>query len=196
MESPKMERLTALAKTRFLSLYDAEYKNRKGEPKHWIIASRKSYEDLENLYFNHGEEKTDAVVLVAIHQETHQLVLIRQFRMPLNDFIYELPAGLIDEGEDANSTIGRELREETGLELIEVTHLQDKLYLSAGMTDESVALVYCTCKGAVSTEYLEADETIEPILVSKEEAQKILESGSKLDIKTYLVLQQFILGML
>lgn len=196
MESPKMEKLTALEKTRFLSLYDAEYKNRKGEPKHWIIASRKSYEDLEKLYFNNGEEKTDAVVLVAIHEETHQLVLIRQFRMPLNDFIYELPAGLIDEGENADNTIGRELKEETGLELREVTNLQDKLYLSAGMTDESVALVYCTCRGTVSTDYLEADETIEPILVSKEEAKKILESGAKLDIKTYLVLQQFILGML
>ncbi|MEF9959607.1 MAG: NUDIX hydrolase [Niameybacter sp.] len=196
MQTPKMEKLTPLAETRYLNMYDAAYKNRKGEPKHWMIASRKTQADLEGIYFHGGEEKTDAVVLVAIHEETQKLVLIRQFRMPLNDFIYELPAGLIDPGEDALSTVGRELKEETGLTLVNMTHMQDKLYLSAGMTDESVALMYCTCTGNLSTAYLEADETIEPLLVSKEEAKCILASGTKLDIKTYLVIQQFIQGCL
>ena len=192
MQEPKIETLAPLAKTPYLSLYDAAYTNRKGQAKHWMIASRKSEEVLVNQYFHKGEEKTDAVVIIAIHEETKKLALIKQFRIPLNDFIYELPAGLIDAGESVESTIGRELKEETGLNLCEVKNIQDKLYLSAGMTDESVALVRCTCTGQVSTDYLEADETIEPFMVSKEEARELLKSGVKLDIKTYLVLQQFI----
>ena len=196
MQEPKIETLTPLAKTPYLSLYDAAYKNRKGQAKHWMIASRKSEECLVNQYFHQGEEKTDAVVIIAIHEETKKLALIKQFRIPLNDFIYELPAGLIDAGESVESTIGRELKEETGLTLCEVKDIQDKLYLSAGMTDESVALVRCTCTGEVCTDYLEADETIEPFMVSKEEAKDILKSGVKLDIKTYLVLQRFIEDLL
>lgn len=196
MQETKIETLTPLAKTPYLSLYDAAYKNRKGQAKHWMIASRKSEEVLINQYFHQGEEKTDAVVIVAIHEVTKKLALIKQFRIPLNDFIYELPAGLIDAGESVESTIGRELKEETGLTLCEVKDIQDKLYLSAGMTDESVALVRCTCTGEVCTDYLEADETIEPFMISKEEARELLRSSVKLDIKTYLVLQQFIQDIL
>lgn len=196
MQKPNIETLTPLVETPYLSLYDAAYKNRKGQAKHWMIASRKTEEALVNHYFHQGEEKTDAVVIIAIHKETKKLALIKQFRIPLNDFIYELPAGLIDAGESIESTIGRELKEETGLTLCQVKAIQDKLYLSAGMTDESVALVTCTCTGEVCTDYLEADETIEPLMISKEEAEAILKSNVKLDIKTYLVLQQFIADQL
>lgn len=196
MIKPQIDTLTTLAKTRFLSLYDACYKNRQGTEKHWMIASRKPEEALRSTYFEKGEEKDDAVVLLATHEATEQLVLIKQFRIPLNDFIYELPAGLIDEGEDALSTIGRELKEETGLDLVEILELRPRLYLSAGMTDESVVFVRCTCRGKVSTDYLEADELIEPLFVSKEKARELLASEEKLDIKTYLVLQQFVAGIL
>ncbi len=192
MKKTEITTLKAIAKTKFLSLYDATYKNRKNEEKHWMIASRKTEEALQEVYFNQGEEKTDAVVIVGLHVETKQIVLVKQMRIPLNDFIYELPAGLIDEGDDVSATIGRELKEETGLTLVNVKKVQDKLYLSAGMTDESVALVYCTCEGVLSTDYLEADETLEPVLLSKEEAEVLLNTDNKVDIKTYLILQQFI----
>lgn len=196
MIKPQIDKLTPLVKTRFLSLYDACYKNKEGNEKHWIIATRKSEEALYNYYFENGSEKEDAVVLIAKHQDTDSLILIKQFRVPLNDYIYELPAGLIDPGETVTNTISRELKEETGLDLIDVTKVQPLLYLSAGMTDESVALVYCTCTGSLSTDYLEADEFIEPLLISRAEAKELIENGEKLDIKAYMVLQQFINNML
>lgn len=185
-------KLKPLAQTRFLNLYDAEYENKKGMTKHWMIASRKDYDTLSAQYFHKGEEKTDAVVIAALHKESEKLVLIKQFRLPLNDYIYELPAGLIDPNETPETTLGRELKEETGLELVSLVKAQDKLYLSAGMTDESVCLMYCICTGEVSIDYLEADEDIEPFLVSREDAEKLLQSGEKLDIKTYLLLQSFV----
>ncbi|WP_307721315.1 NUDIX domain-containing protein, partial [Clostridioides difficile] len=39
-------------------------------------------------------------------------MLIRQFRVPINGYIYELPAGLVDEGESIDISVERELREE------------------------------------------------------------------------------------
>lgn len=190
----KLKKLTPLTETKFLSLYDAEYENRKGAEKHWIIASRKNFDTLKEQFFNKKEEKIDAVIINAIHKPTNSLVLIKQFRIPLNDYVYELPAGLLDADEGIEEAVRRELMEETGLSLIEIDNdkTNPKVYISAGMTDESVAMVYCSCEGSISNSFLEDDEDIEAILVSKEIAKELLKQNIKMDIKVWLALQNFI----
>ena len=190
----KVQNLETLAQTKFLSLYNANYINKGGNKKTWTIATRKSKEVLEDQFFNGKEDKVDAVVILAYHKEEKKLVAIRQFRIPLNNYVYELPAGLIDNNDDIISTVKRELKEETGLDLEEVIEnkIGQKLYLSPGMTDESVSLVYCTCSGKISDENLEEDEDIETILLSKEDAIKILNSGERCDIKFFMALQSFV----
>ena len=190
----KVQNIQALAETKFLSLYNANYTNKGGNKKTWTIATRKSKEVLEDQFFNGKEDKVDAVVILAYHKEEKKLVAIRQFRIPLNNYVYELPAGLIDNNDDIISTVKRELKEETGLDLEEVIEnkMGKKLYLSPGMTDESVSLVYCTCSGKVSDENLEEDEDIETVLLSKEDAIRIINSGERCDIKLFMALQSFI----
>lgn len=190
----KVQNLETLAQTRFLSMYNANYINKGGNKKTWTIATRKTKEELEDQFFNGKEDKVDAVVILAYHKDEKKLVAIRQFRIPLNNYVYELPAGLIDNNDDIISTVKRELKEETGLDLEEVFEdkMGQKLYLSPGMTDESVSLVYCTCSGEVSNENLEEDEDIETVLLSKEDAQNILNSNERFDIKFFMALQAFI----
>ena len=192
----KINKLTTLAETKFLNLYTAEYSNKGGNIKNWIIASRKEKENLEGVYLNNKELQDDAVLIVPFHKEEEKIVVIRQFRVPINSYIYEMPAGLIDKGESPQTAITRELKEETGLKLEEVIEnkIGNKLYLSPGMTDESVALVYCTCSGKISKENLEEDEDIETILLSKEDAIKILNSNERCDIKFFMALQNFIIN--
>ena len=196
MDKPQIDQLKTLLEGRYLNMYRADYKDRKGNDRHWLIASRKPKATYEAQFFNPSEATPDAVVLVAHHIEADALVFIRQYRVPLNDFIYELPAGLIDAGENPVATIERELKEETGLDLIAITHLKDNLYLSPGMTDESITFAFCTCKGELSTAYLEADELIEPLFITKDQAITLLATKEKLDIKCYLVLLQFVAGTL
>ena len=190
----KVKNIETLAETKFLSLYNANYTNKSGNEKTWTIATRKDKKTLEEQFFNGKEDKVDAVVILAYHKDKKKLVAIRQFRIPLNNYVYELPAGLIDNNDDIIPTVKRELKEETGLDLEEV--IEDKigqnLYLSPGMTDESVSLVYCTCSGKISNENLEEDEDIETILLSKDDAIKILNSGERCDIKLFMALQSFI----
>lgn len=195
MNKPRVNHINVLADTKYLKLYDAEYTNKNGDSRNWSIASRKDLETINNKFFNKIEDNIDAVIIVATHIDENKLVIIKQFRVPLNDYIYELPAGLIDSGEDFETTVKRELKEETGLDLIEIDYdkTKRKAYISTGMTDESAALVYCSCSGEPSKDYLEADEDIEVFLLSKEEAKRLIESDEKIDIKVFMVIQNYIM---
>jgi ADP-ribose pyrophosphatase len=186
--------ITTLADTKYLKIYNAEYTNKSGESKNWSIASRKDINTLKDIYFNGAEGSVDAVIIVATHIDDNKLVVIKQFRVPLNDYVYEIPAGLIDPGEDIASTSKRELKEETGLDMIQIDYnkTKAKAYISTGMTDESAALVYCTCQGEISKDYLEPDEDIEIMLLSRQEAINLISSNEKIDIKAYLAIQNFI----
>lgn len=190
-KTPKVNAIDTLADTKYLKLYNAEYTNKNGDRRNWTIASRKELDTIKNKFFKNTDDKIDAVIIAATHIEENKLVIIKQFRVPLNGYVYELPAGLVDEGEDLETTVKRELKEETGLQLIQIDYekTKKKTYVSSGMTDESVALVYCTCTGEISEEYLEADEDIEVFLMSKEDGRKLIQSEENIDIKALLVLQ-------
>lgn len=194
MKNSRIKEINTLSKTKFVSLYDVAYENKLGKEKHWTVSSRKSKEELEQIYLQNKEDKIDAVVICAYHKSEKKLVLINQYRVPINKHIYELPAGLVDNNEDAETSVRRELKEETGLDLISINKInsKDKLYLSPGMTDESVAFVYCVCNGQLSDEYLEEDEDIKALLISQEDAKNILEQDEAIDIKAYLILQMFV----
>ena len=193
MKNSRIKDLTLLSETKFLSLYDASYENKKGANKHWTIASRKDLNTLKEQFFHGKEEKIDAVIIAALHKESKKLVIIKQFRIPLNDYVYELPAGLVDDNENMEATATRELKEETGFELIEINldKSRKKVYASAGMTDESVTMVYCTCQGEITDKFLEDDEDIKAILVSQEEAREMLKKEDKMDIRAFMTLQSF-----
>ena len=70
----KINKLTTLAETKFLNLYNAEYSNKGGNIKNWIIASRKEKENLEGVYLNNKELQDDAVLIVPFHKEEEKIV--------------------------------------------------------------------------------------------------------------------------
>ena len=195
MKNNKIKEIKTLVETKFVGLFEVKYKNKLGNDRTWMVASRKSKEELGEIYLNDKEGEIDAVVIAAYHKGYDKLVLIKQFRVPINDYVIEIPAGLVDGKENFEDAVRRELKEETGLDLVEIDkeNTKEKVYASVGVTDESVALVKCTCDGVVSTDNLEDDEDLEVILVSKEEAKKLIKSNVKIDVKSYLALQNFIM---
>jgi ADP-ribose pyrophosphatase len=194
MNNRIIKKLSPLSETKYLSLYDAQYLNKLGKENHWIIASRKPYNALSEQFFNGKEETIDAVIIAALHIESNKLVLIKQFRVPLNDYVYELPAGLIDDNESIETSAKRELKEETGLNLVKINYekSREKVYISPGMTDESIAMIYCTSNGTISKEYQEEDEDIDIIMVSQQEAKELLAKDVKMDIKAFITLTNFV----
>src|SRR5437764_592182 len=124
----KIEKLTT---EKWLNLFAATYQH-DGETGRWLFASRKK--DPEN-----NTLRTDGAVVVPVLREDGQpprLVVLKTFRVPAGDYVYELPAGLADDGETIEDTARRELREETGFELVRIKHTSPPVYSSSGLTDE------------------------------------------------------------
>jgi len=174
---------------KWLNLFDVDYRDKKGQPKTWEVISRKPVPKCISSAF----DPPDAVVIVPFHKDEKKLVVIREYRVALAGYEYALPAGLIDAGERLETASGRELQEETGLELIEIHKKSPILYGTAGMTDENFVMVYCDCKGTVSASGNEGTESIETLLVSRVDAKDLLSDiKTKFDVKLWMVLSNFV----
>lgn len=161
----------------YVNLYQIHSENKKGQPARYYLASRAR--DTADLQLSTGKNHPDGVVIYALYGEKKdRVVLVRQYRYAINGYIYELPAGLVDPGEDFHEAAVRELHEETGLTLhLEKTEpfLEEPRYTTIGMTDEACATVYGYADGTISQKYLEDSEEIEVVLADRREVQRILQ---------------------
>lgn len=71
--------------------------------------------------------------------ENGDVMLVRQFRYPVSQIFYEVPAGKIDRGEEAGSTARRELKEEAGLTCRHFQYI-GQFYPGIGYSDELIHL--------------------------------------------------------
>ena len=163
-----------------LNLIRARYKDRTGTDKSWLYASRQD------------SARPDAVVVIPFHQQENKLVLIKEFRVPLGEFQYGFPAGLVDSGESVVQAGRRELYEETGLTVVNVIKQSPAVFSSSGLTDESISLLYVVCDGSANTEHNEASELIEVKMLSQNQAADFMGQDNILfDVKTWIVLDRF-----
>ena len=182
MEIKKADKLTNL---KWLNLFDVAYRDKNGRDRTWQVATRaRQPKCVSNLF-----TEPDAVVIIPFHTSENKLVITREYRVPLADYEVGFPAGLVDEGESVEQAVRRELKEETGLNLTRVISTSPPVYSSAGMTDESVAMVYIECNGQPSTAGNAASELIEINFVSPLQAAKLCDNPTlKFDAKAWLVL--------
>lgn len=157
---------------KFINRYDISYTTKDNKKKVYEIISRdkdlKTIQDIQNPH-------TDGVVIIMTDMQGEKILLNREFRMAVGDFVYNFPAGLIDRGETPEEAAARELREETGLTLKEI---DDKLYDSysaIGFSNETNAVVIGKAEG----EFAPSDSSLEEIEAawySKEEVKELLKN--------------------
>lgn len=177
-----------LTTEKWLNLFEVRYITRTGNEKSWQMASRQN----EPKCIIGGYQRPDAVVIVPFHAVRHKLVIIREFRVPLDGYEYGFPAGLVDNGESVEQAARRELMEETGLTVSRFIKVSPPIYSSAGMTDESVAMVYVECDGEPSNSANTDSELIEILFISPDEALALLSDTTlKFDAKAWLAISQF-----
>ena len=161
---------------RFLNMYEIDAVQRDGTHFPYYMATRREPGD---LMYETGQLRADGVVIYPVYRpDAEKLVILRQFRYPANDYVYEVPAGLIDQGEEPIDAAVRELREETGLTFIPYEDydmsLMRPFIQNQGMSDECNVTVFGYADGELSADKLEAQEDIQVILADKEELRRIL----------------------
>jgi ADP-ribose pyrophosphatase len=127
-----------------------------------------------------------SVVILALDSAKNKrdpwIVIERQYRHAANQFLWELPAGKLDEGEDPLAGAKRELEEETGYQAKKWKPLVE-YYASPGFLGESMMVF--VAEGLVAGDaHPEDDEQIELRLVKLSEVLKMISKGAILDGKT------------
>ena len=189
----KYTAIRKLTDNRFLNLYEMDAVADDGTPFHYYFASRNQE---ESLPLKTGEVLENGIVIYAVLEEDpSRIVMLRQYRYPLNAYLYELPAGLIDRGETAREAAVREMKEQTGLvfrpfEGAEAA-FERPYFLGAGLTDETSTSVFGYASGSISGEYTENTETIEVLLVDKKEAMRILRE-ERISLRAAFLLMHFL----
>jgi ADP-ribose pyrophosphatase len=163
-----------------------------------VLARRRVYEgrvlslDVDEVEEPGGVRATREVVrhrgsvaALPVHDDG-RLVLVRQYRYPVDALVWELPAGRLDPGESPEAAARREMEEEVGLRPRRLEPLA-VFYTTPGFCDEVMHLFRASGLESV-TARPEADERIESRAFTLEDARRMMRSGEIREGKTLVAL--------
>ena len=174
---------------RFLNLYELDAVFRDGSRAPYYVASRRK--DVDSIKAVTHDNHADGVILYGVYgEEKDKVVLIRQFRYPINGYVYEFPAGLVEPSEDMLDAGIREMQEETGLQFrpVDAGAYSRPFFTTIGMTDESCGTVYGYCSGTPSVAGQEGTEDIQVVLADREECKRILREENVAIMCAYMLM--------
>ncbi|MDR1560707.1 MAG: NUDIX hydrolase [Clostridiales bacterium] len=111
-----------------------------------------------------------------------KLIFVRQYRHSINAMTLEIPAGILENGEDPAVGAARELEEETGKKVGKLTFIF-KFYSSIGYCDEGL-YIYIGEDLTTTSQNLDEDEFVTIERYSPDEALKMITDGKIIDSKT------------
>ncbi len=182
--------VTQITFNKFVNLYELDMKSDTGKHSKYFVSSRAK--EIKDLKLKTKVNTPDGVVIYSLYGENHdKVVLIRQYRCPLDDYVYEFPAGLVDPGETFKEAGARELKEETGLDFTPVDAPESccrPYYMTVGMTDESCGTIYGYASGVPSRDGQEETEDIEIVIADKDEVRRILKEENVAVVCAYMLM--------
>ncbi len=179
---PRLERIETVS-TGWINKYLLHYRMPDGRPYVYESVSRKGPKAYGRAMARLGESGTaqaDAVCIVPIIGD--KVLLIREFRYPLNSWCISFPAGLVEPGENFERAINRELAEETGYQVrTDIDHALRALpqpgFSSTGLAEESVQVVLAQVEPAGDAAP-EPAELIEPFTLEIGQIRTFLDANA------------------
>jgi len=166
--------------SKYLEMIKTKYEKKDGKEADWFHVQRVNMPRIVMIV---------PIKLDHINTEDSQIIMIKEFRIPLNDYEYGFPAGLVDEGETLEDAIRREMKEETGLDVDEIHSISPAVYNSAGMTNEAVHIAFVSVSGTMSNKGNEASEEIEVLAMTSGQSYELFNTPDiKFGAKAWLVL--------
>jgi len=184
----KVEKIRKAEKLSYLNSFVIDYKTKSGQLREWELVSRQNQERLEEEIFG-SQSFTDGAMIFATDLLKEKVVILKEFRVSAGQYVYMFPAGLIESGESIENASIREFKEETGLNLTP-HYVERERYVSVGIVNEKVNIVYGTYDGTVSHEFQTDNEHAEIHIIDKKEAKRIL-AVEEVSIRTAMLLQGF-----
>ena len=185
----KIGKIEKKTNTRYLNFYEMEAHFRDGHVAPYYVASRAK--EIDQLKAVTHRNNPDGVILYGVYGENKdKVVLIRQYRYPLGGYVYEFPAGLVEEGEDMQEAAIREMFEETGLSFTpkDGGSYCRPFFTTIGMTDESCGTVYGYCSGEPTNRNQEAAEDIQVVIADRDECRRILKEENVAIMCAYMLM--------
>lgn len=174
---------------KYLKNYELLYENRAGRQKTFELVSRKDLKGPADL----GKE-ISGVSIVAFQDK--KMLLLREFRMSLNKEIFNLCAGMLEEGETIEDCIRRELYEETGLKLVRIISLLAPSYSAVGFSDTKTCIAFVETQGECS-DHASENEQIRARFYDAKEIRELLgmaEFSSRSQMAAYFFASGMIPG--
>ena len=124
-----------------------------------------------------------SVVLIPV-PEPGSVILIKQYRYPVNAFLWELPAGSVDKGESPEQAARRECHEEIGQVPETIVRLA-MMYPTPGYCDEEMVFFRLSnLETPAEAAAMDEDEDIEARTFELREARDMVRRGEITDMKT------------
>lgn len=145
---------------------------------------------IDTVKFPSGSEKIREVVLhksaVAMLpvNERGEILFVRQYRHAIDEDIYEIPAGLVEPGEDVEETAVRELQEEIGYRPGRIERVAE-FYTSPGYCTEMITLFYATQLESSKLQE-DDDEYIKVCRFTTGEVRQLIADNKIIDGKTLM----------
>ena len=153
---------------KYLKNYELTYLNKAGREKKYEIVSRSEITGPDAL-----GKRVSGVSIVAYHED--RLLLLREFRMGVNRYIYNLCAGMIEEGESMEECITRELYEETGLSVKRIRTILPPSFAAVAFSDVKTQIAFVEVEGNFE-DHTSDNEQIDAKFYSREEVRELLET--------------------
>lgn len=153
---------------KYLKNYELTYLNKAGREKKYEIVSRSEITGPDAL-----GKRVSGVSIVAYHED--KLLLLREFRMGVNRYIYNLCAGMIEEGESMEECITRELYEETGLSVKRIRTILPPSFAAVAFSDVKTQIAFVEVEGNFE-DHTSDNEQIDAKFYSREEVRELLET--------------------
>ena len=125
---------------KYLKNYELTYLNKAGRRKTYEIVSRSEIPGPKAL-----GQRISGVSIVAYHEE--KMLLLREFRMGVNRFVYNLCAGMVNERESVEECICRELYEETGLQVKRILSILPPSFAAVAFSDVKTQIAFVDAEG-------------------------------------------------
>ncbi len=165
----KVKNLTMTREGKYLNSYVLDYESDDGHKKSYEFVSHRKLNGPEDIG-NHVSGVSMCVI------KDGRLLLLKEFRMAVNRFIYGMCAGMWDEGEELAECMKRELYEETGLKLKRVLHVLPPSFAAVSMSDIKNQIAIVEAEGEIA-DHATYNENISAAFYDKDEVRHLIDTA-------------------